>query len=287
MTGSAIVFLIGTDKHTGGLVESIAQSMEAQFHLCGGVTELRDTPVNGHGGCVVLDGCADDGEESLAAISQAACDLPVVVLGETDNANAAVAAMKHGAFDYLEKPVRPDRLSASIAAAVEDAVYRTQCRQALARIRGRLGRLSPPEREALDFAASSVLRTPGQQWPSPAQDAAPPELGGESGRGHSARAEPKSDADRRARRRSTPRPRPQEAPPLAHDSMTVERIDQLTPRLRQTLELLLQGDSEKQVAFRLGLSRHTVHDYVKSLHRHFGVQSRGELMAICLIGAGA
>jgi DNA-binding CsgD family transcriptional regulator len=56
----------------------------------------------------------------------------------------------------------------------------------------------------------------------------------------------------------------------------------LPPRLRQTLECLLERDSEKQVAARLGLSRHTVHEYVTALHRRLGVQSRGELMALCL-----
>ena len=56
----------------------------------------------------------------------------------------------------------------------------------------------------------------------------------------------------------------------------------LGPRLRQTLECLLEGDSEKQVAARLGLSRHTVHEYVTALYRRFDVQSRGELMAFFL-----
>jgi DNA-binding CsgD family transcriptional regulator len=42
---------------------------------------------------------------------------------------------------------------------------------------------------------------------------------------------------------------------------------------------LLEGDSEKQVAARLGISPVSVHDYVKALYRYFGVNSRGELMA--------
>jgi len=53
----------------------------------------------------------------------------------------------------------------------------------------------------------------------------------------------------------------------------------LSPRLRATLRLLLAGDSEKQVAVALGLSNPTVHEYVGKLYRHFGVQSRPELMA--------
>ena len=54
----------------------------------------------------------------------------------------------------------------------------------------------------------------------------------------------------------------------------------LSPRMGQTLERLLAGDSEKEIAARLRLSPHTVHVYVKTLYRRFGVCSRGELFAI-------
>ena len=53
----------------------------------------------------------------------------------------------------------------------------------------------------------------------------------------------------------------------------------LPPRLSQTLHELMAGQSEKQIALKLGLSRHTIHNYVKALHQRFGVSSRGELLA--------
>ena len=56
----------------------------------------------------------------------------------------------------------------------------------------------------------------------------------------------------------------------------------LSSRMRQTLECLLAGDSEKEAAAKLQLSRHTVHIYVKNLHKHYQVSSRGELLARCL-----
>ena len=52
----------------------------------------------------------------------------------------------------------------------------------------------------------------------------------------------------------------------------------LPRRQRQTLDLLLDGLSEKQIAARLGLSRPTVHEYITALYRRWGVSSRGELM---------
>jgi DNA-binding CsgD family transcriptional regulator len=54
----------------------------------------------------------------------------------------------------------------------------------------------------------------------------------------------------------------------------------LSPRKTQTLDALLRGLSEKQVARELNISQHTVHIYVKQLHAQFGVSSRGELLAL-------
>lgn len=64
------------------------------------------------------------------------------------------------------------------------------------------------------------------------------------------------------------------------DPMLVSRNEiSLSPRQRQTLDHLLAGDSEKQIAAKLQLSHNTVHHYVKALHRHFKVSSRSELLA--------
>ena len=69
-------------------------------------------------------------------------------------------------------------------------------------------------------------------------------------------------------------------------SATEPSVDTLSPRLRQTLACLMEGDSEKQVAARLGLSPTTVHQYVTALYRRYGVQSRGQLLAHMLRRSG-
>lgn len=58
-------------------------------------------------------------------------------------------------------------------------------------------------------------------------------------------------------------------------------FESLPPRLRQVLGCLLDGDGEKQAATRLGISRHTAHEYVAALYRRLGVNSRAELFALC------
>ena len=57
---------------------------------------------------------------------------------------------------------------------------------------------------------------------------------------------------------------------------------QLPRRQKETLACLLEGDSEKQVAARLGVSHATAHEYVTSLYRRFKVRSRAELLAYFL-----
>jgi DNA-binding CsgD family transcriptional regulator len=53
----------------------------------------------------------------------------------------------------------------------------------------------------------------------------------------------------------------------------------LPPRVRQVLRCLLEGEGDKQIARRLGISGHTVNQYAKAILAHFGCQSRAELLA--------
>jgi DNA-binding NarL/FixJ family response regulator len=52
------------------------------------------------------------------------------------------------------------------------------------------------------------------------------------------------------------------------------------PRLRETLELLLSGLDRQEIAGAMRLSDHTVHEYVRAIYKHYGVNSRAKLMAL-------
>ncbi len=51
----------------------------------------------------------------------------------------------------------------------------------------------------------------------------------------------------------------------------------LSPRERELVEMVLQGDSNKQIARKLGLSEQTVKNALSHAYTSLGVQSRGEL----------
>ncbi len=78
--------------------------------------------------------------------------------------------------------------------------------------------------------------------------------------------------------RNPPPPTPGQSAPAPRALRPAVEL-KLSPRLRQTLARLLAGDSEKQVARHLSLSKNTVHVYVKALYRQYNVNSRGELLA--------
>lgn len=71
--------------------------------------------------------------------------------------------------------------------------------------------------------------------------------------------------------------------PLIGKQLASEREpapSELSPRLREVLGCLLEGDSEKEAAARLNVTANTLHQYVKRIYRHFRVSSRAELMAL-------
>ena len=53
----------------------------------------------------------------------------------------------------------------------------------------------------------------------------------------------------------------------------------LPRRCRPTMELLLKGESEKEIALQLHRSINTIHQHVRMIYRHFDVSSRAELLA--------
>lgn len=60
----------------------------------------------------------------------------------------------------------------------------------------------------------------------------------------------------------------------------------LSPRLRQVLNLLLQGTTRKEIASDLGISVHTLNAYIKDIYSRFRVHSHPELLRRFFVGDG-
>jgi two-component system nitrogen regulation response regulator NtrX len=76
-----------------------------------------------------LQGSALDGLQLLDAFKQEHPEVPIVMISGHGNIETAVAAIKHGAYDFIEKPFKADRLLLVAARAIENFNLRREVKQ--------------------------------------------------------------------------------------------------------------------------------------------------------------
>src|SRR5262245_52017363 len=76
-----------------------------------------------------LQGSRLDGLELLEVIKERHPDLPVVIISGHGNIETAVSAIKRGAYDYIEKPFKADRLVLIVARALEASKLKRENRE--------------------------------------------------------------------------------------------------------------------------------------------------------------
>jgi two-component system, NtrC family, nitrogen regulation response regulator NtrX len=73
-----------------------------------------------------LQGSKLDGLDVLARIKKSHPELPVVIISGHGNIETAVQAIKRGAYEYIEKPFKADRLVLVVARALEASKLRRE-----------------------------------------------------------------------------------------------------------------------------------------------------------------
>jgi RNA polymerase sigma factor (sigma-70 family) len=110
-------------------------------------------------GCLVLDIAMPEfnGLQLQTALGEKGSILPIIFLSGHGDVSKSVQAMKHGAFDFLTKPVKDKDLLPAIRTAIErDAVARREHAK-LSEIRAVLDTLTPREREVLEHVFAGKL----------------------------------------------------------------------------------------------------------------------------------
>jgi two-component system response regulator DctR len=110
-------------------------------------------------GCIVLDIRMDgmSGLECFDRLQERHCAMPVIFLTGHGDVPIAVAALKKGAYDFLEKPFHDNDLVNIVIKALEhDAAQRVN-QASRAGIEARLAELSPREREVMELVLAGKL----------------------------------------------------------------------------------------------------------------------------------
>jgi two-component system response regulator FixJ len=104
-------------------------------------------------GCIVADVRMPgmDGIELVRELSRRGIALPVVLISGHGDVRMAVAAIKAGAEDFIEKPVDDTHLLAAINRCLGRVLDKLVREQSLEELRGRFERLTPRETEVMDL----------------------------------------------------------------------------------------------------------------------------------------
>src|SRR6476660_857410 len=76
-----------------------------------------------------LQGSKLDGLQLLDAVKQEHTEIPVLMISGQGNTETAVAAIKHGAYDFIEKPFKADRLVLVADRALENSRLKREVKQ--------------------------------------------------------------------------------------------------------------------------------------------------------------
>jgi FixJ family two-component response regulator len=110
-------------------------------------------------GCVVLDLAMPglSGLDVQDALANAGEFMPIIFLTGKADVPASVRAMKHGAADFLIKPVERDELLAAVRSALVKGLLARMARQEVAETRRRLATLTPREYEVFEHVIKGDL----------------------------------------------------------------------------------------------------------------------------------
>ena len=110
-------------------------------------------------GCLVLDLAMPemDGMALQQALAVQGSVLPLIFLTGHGDIASGVRAMKHGAFDFLTKPVDGDQLVAAVRGALERNALLRAADAERDELRGRYQSLTPREREVMALLVEGLL----------------------------------------------------------------------------------------------------------------------------------
>ena len=109
-------------------------------------------------GCLVLDirMSGMSGLELQRLLEMRRSTLRIIFLSAHGDIGTAVHAMRHGALDFLEKPVEPEVLLEKVRKAVDDSMNDFAHEREIHQIEARLLSLTGREREVLDLAIEGL-----------------------------------------------------------------------------------------------------------------------------------
>jgi RNA polymerase sigma factor (sigma-70 family) len=155
-TNTPTVLIVDDDDAVRGSLTLLLGLHGYRTQAYGSAEDFLDRLGDGMRGCLLLDlrlpGMT--GLELQASLATRKIALPILILTAHGDIATARHALKAGAFDFIEKPIDPERLIPAIEAALAAEATEHEVVSRRAVLERRLERLTPREREVLEFVVS-------------------------------------------------------------------------------------------------------------------------------------
>ena len=146
------IFVVDDDPTVLGAMQELLHEHGHAVEAYGSCSAFLDGVRSDRTGCLVVDAIMPgmNGIQLLERLKAEGRGLPAVMITGQGDTAMAVAAMKAGALDFLEKPVRPKQLLASIDRALDREQHSGEISaRRREEARARLARLTPRERDVM------------------------------------------------------------------------------------------------------------------------------------------
>ena len=159
MSESPIVYVVDDDASFRRAMSRLLRSADLTVQTLASAQEFLEQPDMDRPSCLILDVRmpGPSGVDLQDALRQTGRDIPIVFVTGHGDVPTSVRAMKAGAVDFLEKPVRGPALLACVRRALAHSVEHREKAAERATLELRFATLSPRERDVLRLVVTGML----------------------------------------------------------------------------------------------------------------------------------
>ena len=155
---TVLIRIVDDDEEFAASQKMLIESLGWEVVTYASATEFLAEDALERPGCLILDVRMPvmTGLELQQELEKRACPLPIIFLSAHGDIDMAVHTMRHGAADFLQKPVEPQRLLTQVTKAVAASIRQTNEYDELQKLVERIDKLSNREREIAKLVSQGL-----------------------------------------------------------------------------------------------------------------------------------
>lgn len=153
--GQAIVYVVDDDEAMRDSIRWLLESVNLQGRMFASANEFLEGADPRRAGCILLDvRMPGMSMELLDVLKSRGISQPAIIITGHGDVPMAVRALKHGAFDFIQKPFNGQELLDRVHAAIKLDQELHQQNRKRERLRSDFEALTPREKEIMELVVS-------------------------------------------------------------------------------------------------------------------------------------